>query len=66
MQLLSRIQAMAGQAWWALRQITGDAAYEIYAGNSHSEDALNARDMSREQFYLDSLRRRYSQVNRCC
>jgi uncharacterized short protein YbdD (DUF466 family) len=53
--------------WWWLRQITGDAAYENYlahrriASQDHSTPA-----MTREQFYADSLRRKYSTINRCC
>jgi len=53
--------------WWWFRQITGDAAYENYlahrriAPQEHSTAA-----MTRDQFYADSLRRKYSTINRCC
>ena len=53
--------------WW-LRQVSGDAAYENYL-----RSARRARDcahhqglMTREEFYLDHLRRRYTGVSRCC
>jgi Selenoprotein, putative len=49
-------------AWSWLRQVSGDAAYENYlrcAGRS-------VPPLSRAAFYLDSLRRRYSTVSRCC
>ena len=53
------------RAWWFLRQVTGDAAYENYlrraARHSHSCPVL-----TREEFYLDALRRRYTGVSRCC
>jgi uncharacterized short protein YbdD (DUF466 family) len=65
-------------AWWWLRQVLGDAAYENYlrsqrrrnrarecSHGSHQE-ACAAVLLTREEFYLDSLRRRYSGVSRCC
>jgi hypothetical protein len=82
-------------AWWWLRQVFGDAAYDNYLrsqqrqaqrmrgknpaaphreprklGATHEcclgHSAGNARLLSREEFYLDTLRRRYSGVSRCC
>jgi uncharacterized short protein YbdD (DUF466 family) len=59
----------ARQMWWAVRQIFGDAAYENYL-RSVQRNALHggnvAAPLSRDQFYLDSLQRRYSKINRCC
>jgi hypothetical protein len=58
-------------AWSWLRQVSGDAAYENYllckskcvdTGSSQAP----APPLSRAEFYLDSLRRRYSSVSRCC
>jgi uncharacterized short protein YbdD (DUF466 family) len=49
-------------AWMWLRQVTGDAAYENYL--RHAAGA--ARPLTRGEFYLDSLRRRYAGVSRCC
>jgi uncharacterized short protein YbdD (DUF466 family) len=48
--------------WMWLRQVTGDAAYENYV--RHAAGA--GRPLSRAEFYLDSLRRRYTGVSRCC
>ncbi|HXW17653.1 MAG TPA: YbdD/YjiX family protein [Candidatus Acidoferrales bacterium] len=54
-------------AWWSLRQITGDAAYEIYLAHYRaSRQEPNAPGMTRQEFYADSLRRRYSTISRCC
>jgi uncharacterized short protein YbdD (DUF466 family) len=57
------------QVWWALRQIFGDAAYENYL-QSVRRNASGAGNivapLSRDEFYLDSLQRRYSKINRCC
>ncbi len=65
----------AAQVWWAVRQIFGDAAYENYlrSFNPRGESAFGATPtgasstpLSRADFYLDSLRRRYSRISRCC
>lgn len=54
--------------WWWLRQMSGDAAYENYlrAACVNSGAASDVQPLSREEFYLDALRRRYSGVSRCC
>jgi hypothetical protein len=48
-------------AWRCLREWSGDAAYENYLAHAEGGERL-----SREAFYLDSLRRRYSRPTRCC
>lgn len=62
--------------WWWVRQVLGDAAYENYLRSQrrrvrsaechHGSGSGAARLLSREEFYLDMLRRRYSGVSRCC
>jgi len=56
--------------WWWLRQVSGDAAYENYLAwatrRASAPDTGPERACSREEFYLESLRRRYSGVSRCC
>jgi hypothetical protein len=47
--------------WRRLREWSGDAAYETYLARAGDGPRL-----SREAFYLDSLRRRYSRPSRCC
>jgi hypothetical protein len=64
------------RAWSWLRQVSGDAAYENYllcaqrTCNAHKALSVAANGsrppLSRAEFYLDSLRRRYSTVSRCC
>ena len=46
--------------WAGLRELSGDVAYERYC-RDNPRPAL-----SREEFYLDRLRRKYSGVSRCC
>lgn len=61
--------------WWYLRQVSGDAAYENYlrsTGRARRSAARCAPDskthpvLSRREFYLDALHRRYAGVSRCC
>jgi uncharacterized short protein YbdD (DUF466 family) len=68
MATLERVREALRNAWWMVRQITGDAAYENYVAarwqGRRSEGC--ERRMTEEEFYVDSIRRRYSQVSRCC
>lgn len=76
-ELIGTLGAVLAKLWWWIRQVSGDAAYETYLlrgveGPGHSAPSaasapLTARArISRQEFYLDSLRRRFSGVNRCC
>ncbi len=71
-------RASFGKAWWWLRQVTGDAAYENYfrwaSGQSRAEPRSAGEPaktscaglLSRQDFYLEALKRRYARVSRCC
>lgn len=51
--------------WGGLREWCGDAAYERYllaAGRKSDASAT----LSREEFYVEQLNRRYSRPSRCC
>jgi len=58
--------------WWWFRQVSGDAAYENYLQNAATAKTLSRGAhpdeciLSREEFFLDAMRRRYSGVTRCC
>jgi uncharacterized short protein YbdD (DUF466 family) len=64
----------ARSAWTWLRQVTGDAAYDNYLRSMERAAACDSiapkhagnQPLSRADFYLDVLRRRYSSVSRCC
>jgi hypothetical protein len=73
--ILANTSRVAAQTWWGVRQIFGDAAYANYLrnfttrGESVSGSASTgapAAPLSPSDFYLDSLRRRYSRISRCC
>ncbi len=57
-----RLRSALRRAWRLLREWSGDAAYETYLARTRARGAR----LGREAFYLDSLRRRYRQPNRCC
>ena len=89
-RLAKRIARGAKTAFWWLRQVMGDAAYENYLCSTTRRAArtsipstvppavilsearnpscatATARILTREEFYLDALRRRYSGISRCC
>jgi hypothetical protein len=69
--------ASVGRVWWWLRQVTGDAAYENYLRWASGRPGAGARNegepgktssalLSRQDFYLQVLKRRYARVSRCC
>jgi uncharacterized short protein YbdD (DUF466 family) len=49
--------------WTFLRAWSGDSAYETY---TRRQQALGKTPLSREEFYLDALQRKYARVSRCC
>jgi Selenoprotein, putative len=57
----ARLRSALRTLWLRLREWSGDAAYETYAARVGKGERV-----SREAFYLESLRRRYSRPSRCC
>ncbi len=51
------------QTWNYVRAVMGDQAYERYVEVATRN---GDRPLSAEEFYVDSLKRRYSTVSRCC
>ena len=66
----------SGKVWWWLRQVSGDAAYENYLKwtslrpSTRPESDTNAQAeallLSPEEFYVETLRRKYLGLSRCC
>jgi uncharacterized short protein YbdD (DUF466 family) len=54
----------AYSAWQGLRQWSGDAAYETYA--RCATRTTGKAPLTREEFYVEQLNRKYSRPNRCC
>jgi uncharacterized short protein YbdD (DUF466 family) len=63
--LQSRLKAGARRLWRGIREWCGDAAYERYV-QSQTRNSCGLSLLSREQFYIEQLQKRYSRVNRCC
>ncbi len=55
---------LIGQLWQGLREWCGDAAYEKYVRGTDLK--TGERLLSRTEFYVEQLNRRYSRPNRCC
>ena len=53
------------RVWRGIREWCGDAAYERYT-NAQARHCCRAALLSREEFYLQQLHKRYSTVSRCC
>jgi uncharacterized short protein YbdD (DUF466 family) len=58
------IRSVLKAAWWWLRQVSGDAAYDTYL--CHVRGSERECLLSRKEFYLEILRRRYNHPSRCC
>jgi len=58
------LKAVLARVWHGLREWSGDAAYERYV--ACSARAKEGRVLSREEFYVEQLNRKYSRVSRCC
>ena len=53
------------RVWLGIREWCGDAAYERYL-KSQKRATCTAALLTREQFYVEQLQKRYSRVSRCC
>jgi uncharacterized short protein YbdD (DUF466 family) len=65
----TRISRAAQTAWRWLREVIGDAAYENYVRHEAARKRPSGAPeeiLTRAEFYSDSLRRKYSSINRCC
>jgi len=63
--LLGRARKVAGRVWLGIREWCGDAAYERYV-KSQRRTACAATVLTREEFYVEQLQKRYSRISRCC
>ncbi|HUL16239.1 MAG TPA: YbdD/YjiX family protein [Terriglobales bacterium] len=64
-KLLWRISKLSEILWRGLRAWSGDSAYENYL-RSRAVRAAGCPPLSRKEFYVQQLNRRYSRPNRCC
>ena len=52
--------------WRGIREWSGDAAYDRYLESYAKHLCGGAAALTREEFYLSQLQRKYSRVSRCC
>lgn len=55
----------AAAVWRGIREWCGDAAYERYL-SARATRASAHSPLTREEYYVEQLNRRYSRPNRCC
>jgi len=51
--------------WRGIREWCGDAAYEKYL-TSRAKHSCGSALLTREEFYLSQLQKKYSRISRCC
>jgi len=62
---LERIRRRAARVWLGIREWCGDRAYERYQ-EAQARRGGGAAQLSRQDFYVAQLEKRYSRVSRCC
>ncbi len=60
-----RVQRFIRRAWRGLREWCGDTAYERYL-DSKGRRGAGPITLTREEYYVEQLNRRYSRPSRCC
>jgi uncharacterized short protein YbdD (DUF466 family) len=62
LRLFAKSWLLLRQCWRGLRDWCGDSAYERYLRATRKSPPL----LSRREFYVEQLNRRYSRPSRCC
>jgi len=62
---LELICRRAARVWLGIREWCGDRAYEQYQ-EAHARRGCGSAQLSRQDFYVAQLEKRYSRVSRCC
>lgn len=63
------VAAVLRRAWSALRELTGDDAYERYLAHwraCHADASPGAVPLDRAAFFREEQRRKWEGVRRCC
>ena len=60
-----RTKRLLRRFWRGLREWCGDAAYECYLRSPGARRG-SCRTLSRKEFYVEQLNRRYARPSRCC
>jgi uncharacterized short protein YbdD (DUF466 family) len=55
------------RGWAALRELSGDDAYDRYIAHWHARHAASAEaPLDRREFFKENQRRKWEGVKRCC
>jgi uncharacterized short protein YbdD (DUF466 family) len=54
------------RVWAALRELTGDDAYERYVEHWRARHGADGAPLDRAAFYREEQRRKWDGVRRCC
>ena len=60
-----RARKIVSSVWRGIRDWCGDSAYERYLSATRRRHSENL-PLTKEQFYIEQLDRRYSRPSRCC
>jgi len=60
-----RARILLRRIWHGVREWCGDAAYERYL-MSRAKHSRASTLLTREEFYLSQLQKKYSRVSSCC
>lgn len=63
--LSEQVWSAVARLWLGIREWCGDAAYDRYL-KSQRRTTCTAALLTREQFYVEQLQKRYSRASRCC
>jgi uncharacterized short protein YbdD (DUF466 family) len=63
---MPRLACTLRALWRALREWSGDAAYERYLLALRRTPGQKSAPLSPTEFYVQQLERRYSRPSRCC
>lgn len=65
MTLLATTKSVLQQSWSALRELSGDDAYERYLVH-HAERHADQAPLDRAAFFREEQKRKWDGVRRCC
>jgi uncharacterized short protein YbdD (DUF466 family) len=64
--MATRLSAWLRQGWRAIRQLSGDDAYERYLAHHADCHAHAAVPLSRKEFFRQQQQAKWGGIRRCC
>lgn len=63
--MAKRLNKLLRQSWYAIRQLSGDDAYERYLAH-HAACHPDTAPLSRKEFFQHEQQQKWSDIKRCC